>query len=85
MPKIEMYTKQFCSFCFRAKRLLDSKGLPYDEYPVDGGGEKRQEMIQRAGGRTTVPQIFIGGRHIGGCNELMALEAQGKLDEMLAA
>ena len=85
MPKIEMYTKQFCSFCYRAKRLLDSKGLEYVEYPVDAGGEKRQEMIQRAGGRMTVPQIFIAGQHIGGCTELMELEARGKLDEMLAA
>lgn len=85
MPKIEIYTKQFCSYCVRAKRLLDSKSLQFEEYPIDFDTEKRREMIQRAGGRTTVPQIFIGERHIGGCDDLMALESRGKLDELLAA
>ena len=85
MPRIEIYTKSSCSYCYRAKRLLDSKGLSYDEHAVDFGGPLRLEMIERAGGRTTVPQIFIGGRHVGGCDDLVALEARGKLDQLLAA
>ncbi len=85
MPKIEIYSKTTCPFCIRAKRLLDGKGLTYDEHVIDFGGEGRQEMIQRSGGRTTVPQIFIGGRHIGGCDDLIELQAMGKLDAMLAA
>ena len=85
VPRIEIYTKTSCSYCYRAKRLLDSKGLAFEENVIDFGGPKRAEMIQRAGGRTTVPQIFIGGRHIGGCDDLMALEMRGKLDELLAA
>ncbi len=85
MAKVEIYTKPFCSYCFRAKRLLDSKGIEYREHAVSFGGPERQEMIQRSGGRTTVPQIFIDGRHIGGCNDLMELERLGKLDELLAA
>jgi glutaredoxin 3 len=82
---VEIYVKTFCGFCFRAKRLLDSKGIEYQEHEVSFGGPERQEMIERSGGRTTVPQIFIDGRHIGDCNELMDLERQGKLDELLAA
>ena len=85
MPTVEIYTKAFCGYCYRAKRLLDSKGIEYTEHEVYFGGPERQEMIQRSGGRTTVPQIFIDGRHVGDCNELMALERQGKLDELLAA
>ncbi len=85
MAKVEIYTKTFCGFCIRAKRLLDMKKVDYDEYSVDLGGAKKAEMVQRAGGRTTVPQIFVEGRHIGGCDELMTLEQQGKLDELLAA
>jgi glutaredoxin 3 len=85
VPKVEIYVKTFCGFCFRAKRLLDSKGIEYQEHEVSFGGPERQEMIERSGGRTTVPQIFIDGRHIGDCNELMDLERQGKLDELLAA
>ncbi len=85
MPTVEIYTKMSCSYCFRAKRLLDAKGIKYQEHAVDFGGDRRQEMIQRAGGRTTVPQIFIDGRHVGGCDDLMALEQQGRLDDMLAA
>ena len=85
MPKIEIYSKTTCPYCIRAKRLLDGKGLTYEEHVIDFGGQSRQEMIQRAGGRTTVPQIFIGGRHIGGCDDLLALHAMGKLDAMLAA
>ena len=85
MAKVEIYTKTFCGFCIRAKRLLDMKKVDYEEYSVDMGGEKKTEMVQRAGGRMTVPQIFVNGRHIGGCDELMSLEQQGKLDELLAA
>lgn len=85
MPKIEIYSKTTCPYCFRAKRLLDSKGLAYEEHVIDYGGPKRDEMIQRSGGRMTVPQIFIGDRHVGGCDDLVALEARGKLDELLAA
>lgn len=85
MAKVEIYTKSFCGFCIRAKGLLDTKHVPYVEYSVDFGGEKKAEMVERAGGRTTVPQIFVNGRHVGGCDELMALEQQDKLDELLAA
>ena len=85
MPKVEIYTRAFCGYCYRAKRLLDSKGIEYLELEVFFGGPERQEMIQRSGGRTTVPQIFIDGRHIGGCTDLMELESRGKLDELLAA
>ena len=82
---ILIYTKMFCPYCWRAKSLLDSKGVGYTEIAVDGGGEVRHQMIQRANGRTTVPQIFIGEVHIGGCDELVALERAGRLDQMLDA
>ena len=85
VAKIEMYVKSFCPYCIRARRLLDAKGADYEAYGVDFGGEKRQEMIQRANGRTTVPQIFINGKHVGGCDDLFALEYEGRLDELLAA
>jgi glutaredoxin 3 len=78
-----MYSKTFCGFCVRARHLLESKGVVIAEYVIDGGGAKREEMIQRAMGRSTVPQIFIDGRHVGGCNDLFALERDGKLDELL--
>lgn len=81
---VEIYTKTFCGYCWRAKHLLESKGIAYREISVDFGGEARQQMIERANGRTTVPQIFIGGRHIGGCDELLALERSGELDGLLA-
>lgn len=86
MPKkIEIYTKMTCPYCFRAKALLARKGLEFEEIAVDLGGDKRHEMIERAGGRMTVPQLFINGRHIGGCDDLFELDAGGKLDELLAA
>lgn len=85
MPVIEIYTKTFCPYCWRAKLLLDSKGVEYQEIAVDFGGETRQVMIQRASGRTTVPQIFIGEVHVGGCDDLIALERDGRLDQLLAA
>ena len=84
MPKVEIYTKSTCGFCRRAMMLLDMKKVPYEQHGVDFGGPLQKEMVERAGGRTTVPQIFIGGRHIGGCDDLMSLEQAGKLDAMLA-
>jgi glutaredoxin 3 len=82
---VEIYTKTFCPYCWRAKLLLDSKGVAYKEIAVDYGGEEKQVMVQRANGRTTVPQIFVGELHIGGCDDLVALDRDGKLDELLAA
>ena len=84
MPKVEMYVKATCGYCFRARRLLDAKGVATVEHVVDSG-EKRDEMVERAGGRMTVPQIFMGGRHIGGCDDLLRLERTGRLDELLVA
>ena len=84
MATVEIYTKASCGFCTRAKRMLDMKKVEYREIPVDRGGAPKEEMVQRANGRTTVPQIFIDGRHVGGCDDLMALEYAGKLDAMLA-
>jgi glutaredoxin 3 len=85
MPRVEIYTKFFCPYCARAKRLLDGKGVQYEEYDISMGGEKRAEMMQRAHGRHTVPQIFIGGRHIGGSDDLASLDMDGKLDPLLQA
>jgi glutaredoxin 3 len=85
VPIVEIYVKTTCSYCWRAKQLLGSKGIPYKEISIDFGGPDRQVMIQRANGRSTVPQIFIGDRHIGGCDELMALERAGRLDELITA
>jgi glutaredoxin 3 len=85
VAKVEIYTKTFCGFCVRARHLLEVKGIEFEEYVIDTGGPMREEMIQRANGRTTVPQIFIGGRHVGGCTDLFALERDGKLTEWLEA
>jgi len=85
MAKIEIYTKAFCGYCYRAKALLDSKGVAYEEIDITMGGPRRAEMIQRANGGTTVPQIFIHGKHIGGSDDLAALDRQGGLDPLLAA
>lgn len=85
MATVEIYTKASCGFCVRAKRMLDMKKVEYREIAVDRGGAPREEMIQRAAGRSTVPQIFINGRHVGGCDALMGLEYDGKLDDLLAA
>jgi glutaredoxin 3 len=85
MAKIEIYTKAFCPYCYRAKALLDSKQVEYEEIDISMGGPRRPEMIQRAGGRSTVPQIFIDGKHIGGSDDLAALDRQGGLDPLLAA
>lgn len=85
MAKIEIYTKAFCPYCSRAKALLAAKGVEVDEFDITMGGPKRAEMVQRAGGRSTVPQVFIDGRHIGGSDDLAALDRAGKLDPLLAA
>lgn len=79
---VEMYTTKYCPYCVRARHLLDSKGVLYNEISVDGQYELRQQMMERSGQRT-VPQIWVGAQHIGGCDELMALERQGQLDQML--
>ncbi|MCJ7420620.1 glutaredoxin 3 [Sphingomicrobium astaxanthinifaciens] len=85
MPKVEIYTKATCPFCIRAKRLLDMKGIDYEEYEISRDEAKRAEMIERSGGGTTVPQIFINDEPIGGCDDMFALERKGELDERLAA
>ena len=85
MARVEIYTKFLCPYCARAKKLLGDKGVSYEEYEISSGGEKRAEMLQRANGRHTVPQIFIDGQHIGGSDDLAALEREGKLDPLLAA
>ena len=80
---VEIYTKTFCPYCWRAKQLLDSKGVEYREISVDYGGEIREQMILRANGRTTVPQIFIREQHVGGCDDLYALDRSGRLDDLI--
>jgi glutaredoxin 3 len=80
---VEIFTKFACPYCYRAKALLDSKGVAYTERDASGG-PVRADMLARSNGRTTVPQIFIGGQHVGGCDDLMALDAAGGLDPMLA-
>lgn len=85
MPRITIYTTMFCPYCRGAKQLLDKKNVPYEEIGVDGKPDQRAKMRDRAGGNSTVPQIFIGDRHIGGCDELYELDGEGKLDELLAA
>ena len=85
MARVEIYTKFFCPYCARAKKLLEEKGVDYQEYEISEGGPKREEMIKRAGGRSTVPQIFVDDRHIGGSDDLAALERAGKLDPLLQA
>ncbi|WP_066700860.1 glutaredoxin 3 [Sphingobium amiense] len=84
MANVEIYTKAWCGYCARAKKLLDSKGIDYQDYDITMGGPKREEMLERAPGRTTVPQIFIDGRHVGGSDDLMQLDREGRLDELLA-
>ncbi|MCI2394651.1 glutaredoxin 3 [Aliiroseovarius sediminis] len=84
MKPITIYTTQLCGFCHAAKRLLKTKNASFDEIDVMMDPDKRQEMMQRAGGRHTVPQIFIGGTHVGGYDDLAALDRAGKLDPLLA-
>jgi glutaredoxin 3 len=85
MPKIEIYTQPFCPYCDRAKALLARKGAPFEEIDAPHGSQARRDAIARSGGRSTVPQIFIDGRPIGGSDDLAALERAGKLDPLLAA
>lgn len=82
---VEIYTWSRCPFCIRAKALLDKKGVDYVEYTIDGDEAARAEMADRANGRRSLPQIFINDSHIGGCDDLYALNAQGKLDALLQA
>lgn len=84
MPKVEIYTKMLCPYCTRAKKLLAGKGASFEEHDITMGGPKRAEMLSRSNGRTTVPQIFIGDHHVGGSDELAALERAGTLDTLLA-
>jgi glutaredoxin 3 len=85
VAKVEIYTKFLCPYCARAMALLGKKGVTVQEYDVTMGGPKKTEMVERSGGRTTMPQIFIDGHHVGGSDDLAALEAAGKLDVLLAA
>ncbi len=82
MANIEIYTKTTCPYCHRAKALLTRKHVVFQEIPIDGDADKREEMIKRSG-RSTVPQIFIDGQHVGGCDDLHALDARGGLDPLL--
>lgn len=83
MALVEIYTKAWCGYCARAKALLEGKGVKFEEYDITMGGPKRAEMLDRSGGGGTVPQIFIDGAHIGGSDQLSALEREGKLDALL--
>ncbi len=83
MAKVTIYTRDFCGYCAAAKSLLDSKGVAYDEFNATSTPAFRQEMLNRANGRNTFPQIFINDMHVGGCDDLHALERAGKLDPML--
>ena len=85
MAKVEIYTTQFCPYCFRAKRLLQERGIEFTEIDVMMDGARRKEMMERAGGRRSVPQIFINGKHVGGSDELHMLDREGKLKPMLEA
>lgn len=84
MTSVEIYTREFCQYCQWAKELLSRKGVNFREIDVTGNRQMRQEMIGRTNGGSTLPQIFIGTTHIGGCDELYALEEAGKLDALLA-
>ena len=85
MQPVEIYTSPLCGFCHAAKRLLKQKGVNFSEIDVFQNPSRKPEMIQRAGGSRSVPQIFVGDVHVGGCDELYALESAGKLDALLAA
>jgi len=85
MASIDIYTRQFCGYCAAAKKLLETKGVTFNEFDATYAPDLRQEMIKRADGRNTFPQIFIDGMHVGGCDDLHALERAGKLDPLLAA
>jgi glutaredoxin 3 len=84
MKQVEIYTSPLCGYCHAAKRLLSAKGVSYSEIDVSRDPDKRQEMLARANGRHTVPQVFVGDTHVGGFDDLSALERAGKLDPLLA-
>jgi glutaredoxin 3 len=83
MPDIEIYTQAWCPFCERAMQTLTKKGVEFREIDAPRGSAARQQASQRSGGRTSVPQIFVGGKHIGGCDDLLALDHAGKLNSLL--
>jgi glutaredoxin 3 len=83
MQPVTIYTKSWCPYCHSAKDLLRQKGVAFDEIDVSEGGEKQAAMAQRANGRSSVPQIFIGATHVGGCDDLYSLDRAGKLDPLL--
>ena len=83
MAQVEIYTTMFCPYCARARSLLERKGVDYTEIDIIEEPQRRDEMIRRAGGRTTVPQIFIDGEHIGGCDDMVTLDRAGELDPKL--
>jgi glutaredoxin 3 len=83
MTAVEIYTRDYCYYCHAAKELLNRKGISFTEIDITGKPELRSQMIQRANGRTTVPQIFVGSTHVGGCDDLYALEAAGRLDGLV--
>lgn len=85
MAHVEIYTKAFCGYCARAKMLLEKKGAAFEEYDITMGGPKRAEMLERANGGVTVPQIFIDGTHVGGSDDLSRLDREGRLDALLGA
>ena len=85
MALVEIYTTRFCGYCQSAKALLHRKGVPFTEIDVTGNPEARSQMVERSNGRFTVPQIFIGATHVGGCDELYALEHAGALEKLLAS
>ena len=83
MAKVEVYRRDFCGFCAAVERLLKQKGVDYTAYDIWQEPAKKDEMVKRAGGKTSVPQVFIDGEHIGGCDDTMALEQKGALDALL--
>ena len=85
MSNVTIYTKPYCPYCIRAVDLLEKKGVAFTEIEAAFDPQKRQEMVQRAGGRATFPQIFVGDQHIGGCDDMVALDRAGKLDPLLQA
>ena len=85
MAHVTIYTKPYCPYCIRARSLLEQKGVDFTEVAAAFDPEKKAEMVQRSGGRMTFPQIFVGDRHIGGCDDMLALERSGQLDPLLEA
>jgi glutaredoxin 3 len=85
MRKVTIYTTPICPYCVRAKHLLKKKGVSYDEIDVFMDSDARQDMETKSGGQRTVPQIFVGDDHVGGCDDLYALESEGRLDQLLSA